>query len=78
MDMLARYDNELRIHMLIPMVFLNFEFIYEFVYELYKTEKKFSRNFASRTVRLYKLSQKLWNKFISFAQLNYFQPYAFC
>ena len=73
MDMLARYDNELRIHMLIPMVFLNFEFIYEFVYELYKTEKKFSRNFASRTVRLYKLFQKLWNIFISFAQLKQFQ-----
>ena len=27
-------------------------------------------SFAPRIVRLYKLSQKLWNTFISFAQLN--------
>ena len=36
-----------------------------------KKDTEILRSFASRTVRLYKLSQKLWNKFISFAQLNH-------
>ena len=34
-------------------------------------ETKIPRSFAPRIFRLYKLSQKLWNGFISFAQLNY-------
>ena len=35
-----------------------------------KKQTKILRSVAARTVRLFKLSQKLWNKLICFAQLK--------
>ena len=43
-----------------------------------KKQTKIPRSFAPSTVRLYKLSQKLWNIFIYFVQLNKEMNFSLC